>query len=73
MLVLAGEQDSTLPWETKLRQRRKEKTGSNMTEAGRKQRRLFYILSLVSFFYAVLRALEHLRTMTNNFRVLFVL
>lgn len=73
MLVLAGEQDSTLPWETKLRQRRKEKTGSNVTEAGRKQRRLFYILSLVSFFCAVLRALEHLRTMTNNFRVLFVL
>lgn len=33
VLVLAGEQDFTLPWEMKMRQGKKEKIGSNMTEA----------------------------------------
>lgn len=43
VLVLGGEQDFTLPWQMQMRQGRKE-MGSNMTGAGRKQRRLFYIL-----------------------------
>lgn len=50
MLVLADEQDFTLPWEMKMRQGRKEKIGSNMTEGGRKQRKLFYILIHMGFF-----------------------
>lgn len=56
VLVLTDEQDFTLPWEMKMRQGRKEKISSNMTEAGRKQRRLFYILIHMGFFWCCIES-----------------
>lgn len=65
VLVLGGEQDFTLPWQMQMRQGRKE-MGSNMTGAGRKQRRLFYILIHMGFFWCCIESTRALTYYENQ-------